>query len=173
VGRAQRIVPIRTRRLVEDRDRGCRYPGCAATAHLQCHHVIHWVDGGPTDTWNLCCLCDFHHDAHHNGDFTITGDADEPGGLTFTTRYGSPIGPGPTFTTPTSAWPLPATPYTGPTGETLDLRWVTFHEPAEPRAPGEPRAPAPCHETEPRSSTGPENPQPLGVRGPNATNLAS
>jgi hypothetical protein len=41
VGRAQRIVPARTRRLVEDRDRGCRYPGCAATAHVECHHILH------------------------------------------------------------------------------------------------------------------------------------
>jgi hypothetical protein len=53
VGRAQRIVPTRTRRLVEDRDRGCRFPGCPSTAHVECHHLIHWVDGGPTDTFNL------------------------------------------------------------------------------------------------------------------------
>jgi len=141
VGRAQRIVPARTRRLVEDRDRGCRYPGCTATTHVECHHIIHWADGGPTDTWNLCCLCDYHHDGHHDGDFTITGDADDPAGLTFTTRAGFPIRPGPTFTTPTSPSPPPATPYAGPTGQTLNLGWVTFHEPHQPPEP------APCHET--------------------------
>ena len=102
VGRAQRIVPARTRRLVEDRDRGCRYPGCVASAHCECHHLIHWVDGGPTDTWNLCSLCDFHHDGHHDGEFTIVGNADDPAGLTFTTRHGFPISTGPTFTTPTN-----------------------------------------------------------------------
>jgi len=145
VGRAQRIVPTRTRRLVEDRDRGCRFPGCAATAHCECHHLIHWVDGGPTDTWNLCCLCPFHHDAHHGGEFTIAGNADDPGGLTFTTKSGFPIRPGPTFITPTFITPTdplsalvttasPATAsYRGPSGDTFSLRWVTF---------GEPRAPA-------------------------------
>jgi hypothetical protein len=64
VGRAQRIVPTRTRHLVHDRDRGCRFPGCTST-RVQCHHLIHWADGGPT-------------------------------------------------------------------GESLDLRWVTFHEPRTP-----------------------------------------
>ena len=77
VGRAQRIVPTRTRRLVEDRDRGCRFPGCTST-HVECHHLIPWADGGPTDTPNLAGLCPFHHDAHHNGDFTISGNAGMP-----------------------------------------------------------------------------------------------
>jgi hypothetical protein len=112
--------------------------GCTST-RVQCHHLIHWVDGGPTDTWNLCCLCPFHHDGHHGGEFTITGNADDPAGLTFTTRHGSPIRPGPTFTTPTnppppgsSGSPPLTTAYGGPTGESLDLRWVTFHEPRAP-----------------------------------------
>ncbi len=147
VGRAQRIVPPRTRRLVQDRDRGCRFPGCTST-RVECHHVIHWVDGGPTDTTNLCALCSFHHDTHHTGDFTITGDADDPAGLTFTSRAGNLIKPGPTFTTPTTpqppgspglegsegspAPPSPAPPYRGPTGDTLSLRWVSFHERREP-----------------------------------------
>jgi len=159
VGRAQRIVPTRTRRLVEDRDRGCRFPGCSATAHVECHHLIHWADGGTTDTWNLCCLCDFHHDAHHNGDFTISGIADNPDGLRFTSRGGFPIRPGPTFITPAlitpalvtatdpppassgstgstspapPAAPPPTTPYRGPSGDKLSLRWVTFDQPREP-----------------------------------------
>ena len=162
VGRAQRIVPTRTRRLVEDRDRGCRFPGCSATAHVECHHLIPWADGGPTDTPNLAGLCPFHHDAHHNGDFTISGNADNPDGLRFTSRGGFPIRPGPTFTTPVliiatdprpgtpqptgapvssgSGGPTPdppgappaTTPYRGPSGDKLSLRWVTFDEPREP-----------------------------------------
>ena len=148
VGRAQRIVPPRTRRLVEDRDRGCRFPGCAST-RVECHHLIHWVDGGPTDTWNLAGLCPFHHDAHHDGDFTISGDANDPSGLTFTTKSGFPIRPGPTFITPTpphtipaNRLPMPGSPtsarpptpkaYRGPTGESFSLRWVTFDEPRSP-----------------------------------------
>lgn len=179
VGRAQRIVAARTRRLVEDRDRGCRFPGCAASTHVECHHVIHWVNGGPTDTWNLASLCPYHHDGHHAGDFTIAGNADKPHGLTFTHPHGHPIKPGPTFTTPPQ--PAPASPlssdspsspsspdspgspsspsspdspdspsspdspppsspppeirYRGPTGESLDLGWVTFTEPREPAYP--------------------------------------
>ena len=35
VGRSQRIVPERTRRLVEDRDRGCRFPGCSVTGCVE------------------------------------------------------------------------------------------------------------------------------------------
>jgi len=166
VGRAQRIVPTRTRRLVEDRDRGCRFPGCTST-RVECHHLIHWKDGGPTDTWNLCCLCSFHHDAHHVGDFTVSGDANDPRGLIFTTRHGHPIRTGPTFTSPADPpppqdsrepgapgvpgssgspgsqqptgpsgsprSPSPAVaPYAGPSGDSLDLNWVTFHEPRAP-----------------------------------------
>ncbi len=127
VGRAQRIVPARTRRLVEDRDRGCRFPGCNATAHLQCHHLTHWADGGPTDTANLACPCpyhhDSHHDSHHNGTFTVAGNANDPDGLTFTTNGGFPIRPGPTFTTPhPTAATTPATRCTGVTH--TEAPWV-------------------------------------------------
>jgi hypothetical protein len=133
VGRTQRIVPPRTRRLVQDRDRGCRFPGCATT-RVECHHLIHWLDGGPTDTDNLASLCEYHHDTHHAGDFTITGNANDPHGLTLTTRGGQPIRPGPTFTTPDPDTPPPTTTYHGPSGDTLSLRWVTFHEPRQPAA---------------------------------------
>ena len=140
VGRAQRIVPTRTRRLVEDRDRGCRFPGCTST-RTECHHLIHWADGGPTNTFNLACLCPYHHDTHHSGDYTINGNANNPTGLTFTTRTGQPIRPGPTFTTPTPpprsppgspASPPPTPPYRGPTGESFDPSWLTFHETRTP-----------------------------------------
>jgi hypothetical protein len=100
VGRRQRIVPARTRRLVEDRDRGCVFPGCPARGFLEVHHLDHWADGGATDLDRLVCLCPFHHDAHHRGDFTITGDANAPGGLVFLARGGFAIGPGPTYAPP-------------------------------------------------------------------------
>ena len=61
VGRTQHIVPDRTRRVVEHRDGGCRVPGCTARHFLEVHHIIHWEDDGPTDTWNLICLCPHHH----------------------------------------------------------------------------------------------------------------
>jgi hypothetical protein len=108
VGRALRIVPERTRRLVLDRDRGCRFPGCVATAHLEVHHVIHWAEGGRTDLGNLVAVCSFHHDAHHRGEFSITGDANDPGDLVFWARGRFPIGPGPTY------GPAPRRDRTGP-----------------------------------------------------------
>ncbi|WP_443081155.1 HNH endonuclease signature motif containing protein [Terrabacter sp. Soil811] len=93
VGRAHRVVPHRTRVLVLDRDRGCRFPGCASTHHLEIHHLRHWRDGGPTDTSNLLALCTFHHDGHHRSEFTLTGDPTHPDGLTFHTDTGLLIGP--------------------------------------------------------------------------------
>ncbi|GAA1981598.1 hypothetical protein GCM10009817_23530 [Terrabacter lapilli] len=93
VGRTLRVVPHRTRVLVLDRDRGCRFPGCGATVHLEVHHLTHWRDGGPTDVTNLLALCPFHHDGHHRGEFAITGDPTRPDGLAFTTHTGLHIGP--------------------------------------------------------------------------------
>ena len=65
VGRSQRIVPDRTRRIIERRDRGCRVPGCTADRFVQVHHIVHCEDGGSTDTPNLICLCPRHHRLHH------------------------------------------------------------------------------------------------------------
>ena len=76
VGRKQRSTPARTRRLVEDRDGGCVFPGCEATRFLEVHHLDHWAEGGATDVDRLVCLCPAHHDAHHRDEFTITGGPD-------------------------------------------------------------------------------------------------
>lgn len=137
VGRSQRTVPRHTRRLVLDRDRGCRYPGCASTRHLEVHHIVHWILGGLTDLDNLVALCPRHHAAHHRGEFTITGDPNlpdaDPGdrarpgersGLRFTTANGLPV----RYTAPaTTRGPLPDGPaYAGPSGDRLESRWVTF-----------------------------------------------
>ena len=104
VGRDQRIVPARTRRLIEDRDRGCRIPGCSATRFVEIHHLDHWAHGGATDYDTQVSLCPFHHDAHHRGDITITGDPTRPDGLTVTNRYGLPVRP------PTAAELAPTDP---------------------------------------------------------------
>lgn len=93
VGRSQRIVPDRTRHLIEDRDRGCRYPGCLATHHLEAHHLDHWIDGGRTDAERMLMLCSAHHDAHHRGEFTMVGDPGTLDGVVFCDRHGSPIRP--------------------------------------------------------------------------------
>ena len=49
-------------RFVEVRDRHCRMPGCRRRAgRCDIDHGIAHADGGPTDCWNLCCLCRRHH----------------------------------------------------------------------------------------------------------------
>lgn len=92
VGRTQRMIPQRTRLLVLLRDQSCRVPGCNETHHLEVHHIIHWEDGGPTDTRNLIAVCPRHHRLHHRGELGISGDADVVGGVRFTNRHGRPIG---------------------------------------------------------------------------------
>ncbi|MDE0475414.1 MAG: DUF222 domain-containing protein [Gammaproteobacteria bacterium] len=44
VGRKTRTVPPHIRRALEERDRGCRFPGCASR-FTEAHHVRHWADG--------------------------------------------------------------------------------------------------------------------------------
>jgi len=127
VGRTQRIVPERTRLVIEERDGACRVPGCERSRWLEVHHVTHWEDGGPTDTANLVALCGRHHRLHHSGRLGIAGDADDPDGMVFTdssgrclTGSGRPAPPGElTF----------AGNWAHPSGERLDSRWVHFNEP--------------------------------------------
>ena len=83
VGRSSQQIPARTRLVVEQRDGGCRIFGCTRT-HVQIHHVVHWEDGGPTETFNLIALCPHHHRLHHEGRLQITGNnADDPNGIHF------------------------------------------------------------------------------------------
>ena len=126
VGRSMRILPRRSRRLIEDRDRGCRFPGCTATRFVEIHHLHEWAQGGGTDVDNQVSLCPFHHDAIDRGDFTIAGDPTRPDGLEVTNRYGVRVRP------PTAAElaappggdppaPRGATAYQPPSGERA--RW--------------------------------------------------
>lgn len=158
VGRTQRIVPERTRRLLDDRDRGCRYPGCPSGGFTEKHHIIHWLLGGRTDTANLVSICPAHHDAHHRGEFMIHGNPDlpddHPDGLAFTHYAGLPITYTPPKATPREA-PLPAgAPYAGPTGEPMYARNVVF-TPSTPAtvAPDTPTSadPPPTHTPDPPS----------------------
>lgn len=71
VGRRTRMVPRWLRRLLEYRDGGCRFPGCERTIFLHAHHIIHWVDEGPTDLENLILLCGFHHRFLHEYGWSI------------------------------------------------------------------------------------------------------
>jgi 5-methylcytosine-specific restriction protein A len=65
VGRASREIPLRTRRAVATRDKGCAHPGCdRPPSWCEVHHVIEWQHGGTTDVDNLLMLCCQHHVRH-------------------------------------------------------------------------------------------------------------
>ena len=72
-GRRTRTVPDRLFRLLKERDLHCRAPGCTRTRGLHAHHVVHWIDGGPTDLDNLVLLCSRHHTMLHEYGWTIRG----------------------------------------------------------------------------------------------------
>jgi hypothetical protein len=124
VGRTQRIVPDRTRRIVERRDRGCRVPGCTADRFVEIHHIEHWLEGGTTDTHNLVSLCPFHHRLHHRGELGISGNADEFDALTFTDRRRIPIAGSAPPSKPTAPPPSPAVPYDPPLRGRFDWNWI-------------------------------------------------
>lgn len=127
VGRKYRTVPDHTRRVVEDRDGGCcTTPGCGATLGLQVHHIRHWEDGGATDTDNLTAHCGWCHQAIHRGDIVVTGNADVPGGLTFTDRRGRPLATKPKA----PEGPLLTGSWTHPTGGTYDPACIHFKKTA-------------------------------------------
>jgi len=71
VGRKTRTISAPLRRLLKARDKGCRFPGCANSRYLDCHHVKHWANGGETKPSNLVSLCRFHHHAVHEGGIRI------------------------------------------------------------------------------------------------------
>ncbi len=72
VGRSERVVPGATRRALNARDRGCRWPGCERPpSWTSAHHVVHWGQLGATDTANLVLLCRHHHWCVHEGGWTL------------------------------------------------------------------------------------------------------
>jgi len=90
----QDTVDTKTRKVVEDRDGGCRFPGCGQRRWLHVHHIVHRAQGGATVLENLCCLCPVHHRMYHRGDFSIEGDPTDATGLRFTAPDGRDLGPG-------------------------------------------------------------------------------
>jgi hypothetical protein len=127
-GRATRTVNRRLRRALEHRHPSCAVPGCGATRGLHAHHIWHWEDGGPTELSNLVLVCPFHHRAHHRGDITITGPAEN---LTVTDSDGQPLSAGSIARAPTGP-PPDVPPYPGPTGERADWWW---YDPFQPQPP--------------------------------------
>ena len=123
VGRAQHIVPDRTRRIIERRDRGCRVPGCTADRFVEVHHIVHWSRGGATDTWNLISLCPKHHRMHHHDQLGITGNADDLDGVEFTDARGAPIARSHPPNPPNEP-PRCDRPYAAPPAGRMNYDWV-------------------------------------------------
>jgi hypothetical protein len=65
-GRATRLFTRGQVRHLWLRDRGCTFPGCSKPpAWTDAHHLVHWVDGGRSDTSNAALLCRAHHTVVH------------------------------------------------------------------------------------------------------------
>ncbi|MGY1712943.1 DUF222 domain-containing protein [Geodermatophilus sp. SYSU D01106] len=68
LGREQRLADRHVRRAAEVRDGGCVFAGCGApTWWCDVHHLVHWLDGGPTSLQNSALLCERHHTKVHAG----------------------------------------------------------------------------------------------------------
>jgi Domain of unknown function (DUF222)/HNH endonuclease len=145
LGRSARVVPYRLAELILDRDRVCRNPSCHSTRGLEVHHIQHWADQGPTNPANLGCLCRPCHRDHHKRKFNITGNAETPGGLTFTKPNGEIIEPCGKPNLPTDELPGSEKPYQHPLGESFDRRNLVFNPP-----PGTPPVVTPQHVREPK-----------------------
>jgi hypothetical protein len=72
VGRSTRRVKPATRRALNVRDGGCRWPGCDRLASWTSgHHLVHWSRGGTSDLPNLVLLCYRHHWMVHEGKWLV------------------------------------------------------------------------------------------------------
>ena len=66
LGRSTPVVSAAQRKALALRDRGCVEPGCTAPPEwCDAHHKWHWIQGGPTDLWNLELRCRRHHIKAH------------------------------------------------------------------------------------------------------------
>ncbi|MEO8017695.1 MAG: DUF222 domain-containing protein [Pseudomonadota bacterium] len=103
VGRKTRTISAPLRRLLDARDKGCRFPGCANSRYIDAHHIEHWANGGETKPSNLLSLCRFHHRAVHEGGIRI--EVLDDGALRFVKANGNSVDsvlPG--FTQPPGEW---------------------------------------------------------------------
>jgi hypothetical protein len=93
VGRKTRTIPPAIRRALQQRDRGCRFPGCSCTRFVDAHHIRHWADGGETCMDNLVLLCRRHHRLVHEGGFGVASN--DSGQVEFTRPDGAVLAQAP------------------------------------------------------------------------------
>jgi hypothetical protein len=73
LGRRVRLVSKAQRRALVHRDRHCAFPGCRRPPRwCDAHHLVPWLQGGPTDLDNLVLLCRRHHVLCHEGGWALT-----------------------------------------------------------------------------------------------------
>ncbi|MGH7723429.1 MAG: DUF222 domain-containing protein [Candidatus Dormibacteria bacterium] len=90
LGRSERVVSGATRRALNIRDAGCRWPGCERpSSWTAAHHVVHWTHGGPTNLDNLVLLCRRHHWSVHEGGWRLVRARD--GALLVAPPGGGPV----------------------------------------------------------------------------------
>ncbi|MPY81897.1 MAG: DUF222 domain-containing protein [Actinophytocola sp.] len=71
LGRETRLATTAQRRALGLRDRGCVFPGCTRPSNwCQAHHIVDWINGGPSDLDNLVLLCGMHHRLMHTSEWT-------------------------------------------------------------------------------------------------------
>jgi Domain of unknown function (DUF222)/HNH endonuclease len=77
VGRTTRVVSAAQRAALVVRDGGCVVPGCdRPPGWCEAHHLVPWLEGGPTDLANLALVCRAHHRAVHEGGWRLGRDPD-------------------------------------------------------------------------------------------------
>jgi HNH endonuclease/Domain of unknown function (DUF222) len=70
--RTRRDPPPHQRRAVVLRDKHGVFPHCDRPASAcQCHHVVPWSQGGPTNINNLALACLYHHHLVHEGGWRL------------------------------------------------------------------------------------------------------
>ena len=94
LGRTRRLVSRAQRRALMIRDGMCQFPGCHQTRHLDAHHRVSWVAGGPTDLGNLLLLCQWHHTVVHEGGMSIHRTSEGRTGWRFVMPTAHPTDPG-------------------------------------------------------------------------------
>jgi hypothetical protein len=83
-GRVQRLFTTAQTRTLWLRDKHCTFPHCdIPAAWTDCHHLVHWLDGGPTNLDNAALLCPRHHTIAHRDH--LAGQV-TPHGVTWNTQ---------------------------------------------------------------------------------------